>query len=242
MPTDPVGFTAVSRTAFLPRAVAFDIIETVFPLEPLREPLTAWGLPPEALDTWFAAALRDAFALAVVEDFKPFQQVLKSALKQVLAIHTLDVPEDRQSALIQRMASLPCRPDAMQAFALLQARGVPVIALSNGSATTTRAMLKGAGLADFVAHVISVDDVQRSKPHQKVYWHAARIADIAPADLALIAVHPWDINGARAAGLTTGYVSLGRPFSDVMNAPDVVGDGLNDVVQALLSLAPRSAP
>ncbi|MGI4858306.1 MAG: haloacid dehalogenase type II [Janthinobacterium lividum] len=241
MSTDPVGFTAVSRTAFLPHAVAFDIIETVFPLEPLREPLAAWGLPLEALDTWFAAALRDAFALAVVEDFKPFPQVLQSALKQILAIHALDVPEDRQSALIQRMASLPCRPDAVRAFSLLQARGIPVIALSNGSAATTGAMLKGAGLDGFVDHVVSVDDVQRSKPHREVYWHAARIADIAPADLALIAVHPWDVNGAKAAGLTTGYVSLGRPFSNVMNAPDVVGDGLDDVVQAILSLAPRPA-
>lgn len=241
MSADSVALSNVSRTAFLPSAVAFDIIETVFPLEPLREPLTAWGLPSEALDTWFAAALRDAFALAVVEDFKPFPQVLNSALKQILAIHTLEVSEDQQSALIQRMASLPCRPDAVQAFALLQARGVPIIALSNGSAATTRAMLKGAGLDGFVDHVVSVDDVQRSKPDRKVYWHAARIADIAPADLALIAVHPWDINGANAAGLTTGYVSLGRPFSDVMHAPDVVGDGLHDVVQALLSLAPRPA-
>jgi len=124
----------------------------------------------------------------------------------------------------------------------LQARGVPIVALSNGSAATTGAMLKGAGLDGFVDHIVSVDDVQRSKPHRKVYWHAARIAGIAPGDLALIAVHPWDINGAKVAGLTTGYVSLGRPFPDVMNAPDVIGDGLNDVAQALLSLVPRPAP
>lgn len=218
----------------LPRAVAFDIIETVFPLEPLRNAMTTWGLPPEALETWFAAALRDAFALAVVDQFKPFSRVLKSALQQILAIHAVHVSEDHQSAVLQRMADLPCRPDAEQAFQLLQEQGIPIIALSNGAAATTHALLNGAGLKRFVDHVISVDDVQRSKPDKEVYWHAARAAAVAPADLALIAVHPWDINGAKAAGLMTGYVSLGRPFSDVMHAPDVVGEGLLDVVQALL--------
>ncbi|MCY0385779.1 HAD family hydrolase [Robbsia sp. Bb-Pol-6] len=223
-----------------PRAVAFDIIETVFPLEPLRVALSSWGLPAEALETWFATALRDAFALATVDDFAPFARVLKDALEHILAIHGLDVTDDRRSALFRQMAGLPCRPDAMQAFRLLHAQGVPIVALSNGAAETTRAMLTGAGLAACVHHVVSVDDVRLSKPRREVYWHAARVADVAPADLALVAVHPWDINGAKAAGLVTGYVSLGRPFSDVMRAPDVVGEGLRDVVHALLSLEPGS--
>jgi 2-haloacid dehalogenase len=41
------------------RTVAFDIIGTLFPLDPVRAALTAQGAPERALDVWFASALRD---------------------------------------------------------------------------------------------------------------------------------------------------------------------------------------
>ena len=47
-----------------PQAVAFDVMGTLFPLDPLREPLVGLGLPPQALEIWFARTLRDGFALA----------------------------------------------------------------------------------------------------------------------------------------------------------------------------------
>ena len=46
-----------------PEVVAFDMIETVFSLEIMRERLVSLGLPASALEAWFAAGLRDAFAL-----------------------------------------------------------------------------------------------------------------------------------------------------------------------------------
>lgn len=67
------------------KAVAFDVIGTVFPLEPLRAPITNLGFAPSALEGWFAAGLRDAFALAVVGDFKPFATVLEDALDGLAA-------------------------------------------------------------------------------------------------------------------------------------------------------------
>lgn len=68
-----------------PEVVAFDMIGTTFSLEPLRERLTALGLAPGALETWFASGLRDAFALAASDGFEPFRTVLDGALEQVLA-------------------------------------------------------------------------------------------------------------------------------------------------------------
>ena len=45
-----------------PKMVAFDIIGTVFPLEPLRASIVALGLPSAALEGWFAAGRRDGGA------------------------------------------------------------------------------------------------------------------------------------------------------------------------------------
>ena len=47
-----------------PHVVAFDVIETLFSLEPLRARFEQAQLPPDALELWFAKTLRDGFALA----------------------------------------------------------------------------------------------------------------------------------------------------------------------------------
>ena len=60
---------------------------------------------------------------------------------------------------------------------------------------------------------------------------------VAPGELALVAAHAWDVNGASRAGLVTGWVSrLEKQFLSVMNPPDVTGGTLTGVGQRLLAL------
>jgi hypothetical protein len=79
-----------------PSVVAFDVIGTLFPLDPLREPLVGLGLPPQALEVWFARTLRDGFALAASGAFRPFAEVATGTLVGLLAEHGRpDGPPDR---------------------------------------------------------------------------------------------------------------------------------------------------
>lgn len=219
-----------------PKVIAFDIVGTVFPLAPLRPTIRALGLPADALEGWFAAGLRDAFALSAAGDFKPFATVLESALDEVLAEHGVVPAIGPRTTLMQQFRQLPARPDAREAFEIAARAGKPIIALSNGAAATTRSLLKNAGLDKLVAHVVSVDDVRLFKPRREIYDHAARIAKVKRRRLALVAVHSWDINGAKAAGLTTAYGSAERPFSSVMRTPDVEAPSLADAVRKLIEL------
>lgn len=219
-----------------PAAIAFDIVGTVFPLAPLRPVIQALGLPAGALEGWFAAGLRDAFALSAAGDFKPFATVLESALDEVLAEHALVPAKGARAALLEQFKHLPARPDAREAFEIAARAGKPIIALSNGAAATTRSLLKNAGLDKLVAHVVSVDEVRLFKPRREIYDRAARVAKVKRRRLALVAVHSWDINGAKAAGLTTAYVSADRPFSSVMRTPDVEAGSLSEAVRRLVTL------
>lgn len=219
-----------------PRVIAFDIVGTVFPLAQLRPAIQALGLPATALEGWFAAGLRDAFALSAAGDFRPFATVLESALDEVLAGHGLTPAASARTALMGQFSHLPARPDAREAFEIAVQAGKPIIALSNGSGATTRSLLKQAGLDTLVAHVVSVDDIRIFKPRREIYDHAVRIARVKRRRLALVAVHAWDINGAKAAGLTTAYVSAERPFSSVMRKPDVETATLADAVRTLVTL------
>jgi 2-haloacid dehalogenase len=66
-----------------PVAIAFDVIETLMPLEPLRERFTAVGLPPHLLELWFTRTLRDGIALAATGEYAPFGEVAAQALRTV---------------------------------------------------------------------------------------------------------------------------------------------------------------
>jgi len=226
------GLTSATR----PKAVAFDIIGTVFPLHPLRPTIQELGLPPSGLEGWFAAGLRDAFALSAAGDFRPFTEVLSGALEEVLAEQDLSPPPETKALLMERMKNLVPRPDAREAFGTIARAGMQILALSNGTAASTRSLLAAAGLEDLVQHIVSVEEVQLFKPRREVYAFAAAQAGLEPSRLALVAVHPWDIHGAKAAGLTAAYVSAERPFPPVMRAPDIAAASLSEAAHALAEL------
>lgn len=220
----------------IPRAVAFDVIGTLFPLEPLRARIVALRLPETELESWFAAGCRDAFALATVGQFRPFATVLRGALDTLLAEQGIEASDAQREAVIDGLQSLDPRQGAAEALARLSEARISALALSNGSRDATAALLKRAGLEDRVAHIVSVDMVEQFKPRAEVYQLAAEMAGVAPDALALVAAHGWDINGAHAAGLTTAYLSADCPYPAVMHAPDIEADTLPGCVDALLAL------
>lgn len=219
-----------------PKMVAFDIIGTVFPLEPLRSSVVALGLPPAGLEGWFAAGCRDAFAMAAAGDFEPFTTVLEAALEGVLAEQGLEVSAHERKALVKQLETLDTRAGTRDTFAVLVGAGIPVMALSNGAKNSTKTLLERAGLGELVKEIVSVDEVKLAKPRTEVYLHAADKAGIAPAELALVAAHPWDINGAAAAGLVTAYLTADRPYSRAMRAPDLEGSTLPEIARRLIAL------
>jgi 2-haloacid dehalogenase len=216
-----------------PKVVAFDIIGTVFSMEPLRPALTRLGLPSVALDWLYAAALRDTFALAATDGFAPFPSVLDACLEELLAQQGVEAGPDQRQAVLGTMADLPPHDDAGPAFQILTEAGIRLVALSNGSAQATRGLLGKAGLDGVMAEILSVEDVGLAKPRTEVYRYAAEASGVAPSEMALVAAHAWDVHGARCAGLIGAYVARGRPYAPTLRQPDITGASLLAVADRL---------
>jgi len=220
-----------------PDVVAFDVIETLFPIEPLAPRLEALGLSGALLQGWFAASLRDSFALAAIGDFRPLRAVMGANLDDLLARHGRSATEAQKAHLLDGMGQLPAHAEAAEAMDLLRGAGLRLLALSNGAVETTEKLLHGAGLRERVAEVVSVEEVRLSKPRREVYARAAMRAGVPAERMLLVAAHPWDVNGARAAGLMGGFVARGRPFPAILPAPEVQGASLPEVARAILAMA-----
>lgn len=219
-----------------PQAVAFDILGTVFSLEPMRAKLIALGLPPLALEFLYTAGLRDTFAMAASTTFAPFISVLEGCLDEVLTMHGLSASSDQKQDVLATMKVLPAHEHARAAFEILATAEIRIFALSNGAASSTSNLLSGAGLNGFVEQVLSVEDVKLSKPRPEVYLYAAQTAAVAPEAMMLVAAHPWDVHGAKVADLMAGYVARKRPFPSALKGPDVNGDSLVDVAGQIARL------
>jgi 2-haloacid dehalogenase len=219
-----------------PEVVAFDVIETLMSLEPLRERLTALGQPPHMLEAWYTRTLRDGMALSATGDFVAFTDVAESALR---ALTHYTISDEQVAQVMDGFGELPAFPEALPAITALTDAGLRVACLSNGSAHLVSSFVNRSGLGSLVDRVITVGEVYRWKPAGVVYRYAAEMLDVPPERMALVAAHDWDCHGAKRAGLTTGFVSrksggYGAPFAP----PDVAADDLTEVVAGLLALAP----
>jgi 2-haloacid dehalogenase len=216
-----------------PLAVAFDVVETLFSLGAVRTALADAGSGAPNLEGFFGRLLRDGFALAASGGYRTFRDVADEAL----AATSADLDAATRGRILGAFARLDPQADARPALERLHAAGLPAAALTNGSATLTTGLLERAGLDQLVGRVISIDEVQVWKPAPDPYRHAAEVVGVAPGRLALVAVHAWDVHGARRAGLVTGWASrLERRFPAIFDRPDVVGSDLDEVVDGLLEL------
>ena len=221
-----------------PQVVAFDVIETLFSLEPLRPKMVALGLAPTDLELWFARLLRDAFALSVTEKYAPFSDLARGGLQELLAEIGHKASDDELQSVLQTLGELPTQADVRAAFERLRAANVRIFTVSNGAKKQTEKLLAGANLSDFVERVLSTDEVKLFKPHRAVYDYTIAAAGVAAGEIALVAAHDWDVHGAACAGMTTAWVSRGeKRVSQSFEPPNISGESLVEVVAGLLALS-----
>jgi len=219
-----------------PKAVAFDVVETLFSLESLRPRLTSAGLAGHHLETWFASFLRDAFAMEISGEYKPFRDIASANLSVLLENELGKAERQAVDHVLDGFAGLDPHADVEPAMAALQDAGIRIATLTNGSAKVTGTLLERAGIRHLVEHVISIDEIGHWKPHGAVYASCAEMFGLQPTEVALVAAHPWDIQGARQSGLMTGYVARnGAAFPSVMKAPDVQGKSLTELTDKIIT-------
>ncbi len=220
-----------------PEVVVFDVVETLADLAPVAARLRELSQPDDLLHRWFTRILRDGLALTAAQSYAPFAEVARSALRAETFLALTDVQLDHA---VGGFAELTPQPDTVAAVKAAVDAGFRVFTLSNGGVDATSGFLRRARIDDAVERVLSVDQVRAWKPNPAPYRLAVSTADVPAARVALVAVHSWDVHGAHAAGLTTGWCPRleGQPTA-VFTPADVIADDLPGVVAALAALPTR---
>jgi 2-haloacid dehalogenase len=98
---------------------------------------------------------------------------------------------------------LPAWPDSLAGLSPLK-RHFTITTLSNGNTSLLTAMAKHTGLPWDC--IISAELFGHYKPDSETYVGCARLLDLAPAEVMMVACHSSDLRAARGRGLRTAYV------------------------------------
>lgn len=219
------------------RVAALDVNETLSDLSPLGARIASLGAPAHLLDVWFASVLRDGFALSLHADFDTFGALGRDVLAGLLDRHGVEDPDAGAEHVLAGFGDFDLHPDVADGIRALRDHGIRVVTLTNGNAALTDRLLERAGLLDLVEHRLSVDAVRRWKPAAAPYLHAASVCGVDPARTALVAVHPWDVDGAMRAGLVGAFLARGGLRYPASFLPaDVAAPTLPELADALAAL------
>ncbi|GAC1315718.1 MAG: haloacid dehalogenase type II [Thermoleophilaceae bacterium] len=229
------GPSALDRSA--PAVVVLDVNETLADLTKLRSRFEAVGAPGSLLETWFAGTLRDGFAVTAAGGYVEFRTAAVATLTGLLSHIEVLAGEPRAAAehIVDGFGELDLHPDVEPGLTRLRERGVRLVTLSNGSAELTRTLLERGGVADLVEQRLSADEAGRWKPALAPYAMAVRKCGVASARMALIAVHPWDVDGAARAGMRGAWLNRdGTPYPNFFTPPAVTAASLPALAGVLI--------
>lgn len=221
------------------RALVFDVFGTLVDWRTgIAEAFRASGVPgdpEEFADDWRGRLVP---ILGEVNDgsrpWGDFDELHHVTLDDLLTERNADLSAERRASLVAAWHRLDPWPDVREGLQRLRAKSV-VATLSNGHV---------ALLVDLARHgdlrfdcMFSAELASAYKPDPEIYLAPARWLHIQPAELMLVASHPWDLAGARRAGLRTALVD--RPLEYGRGSEPRIDHAADESVGDLLELAER---
>ena len=218
-----------------PSVIVFDVNETLSDMGPMADRFTDIGAPAHLAQLWFATLLRDGFALTAAGASRPFAELGADALRTLLHGVQLRYPlEEAVEHVLEGFPRLPLHPDVAEGVRALRAGGYRLLTLTNGSMQVSEQLLGAAGIREEFEALLSVQDAGAWKPARAAYEYAVRAGGVEADQVLLVAVHPWDIDGAARAGLRTAWIDrTGSSYPASFTAPQVRAGGLIDLAVQL---------
>jgi len=234
--------TMVTRATPLVRALTFDIFGTVVDwYGSIVAEVARIGLPVDAGE--FALAWRAGYEPAMQEvrsgalPWTNIDGLHRRILDRLLAERGVTLSETAAADLNLVWHRLTPWPDSVAGLTRLKSRHT-ITTLSNGNLSLLVAMAKHAALPWDA--VLSAELFAHYKPDPEVYLGAAKLLDLPPQQVMMVAAHPGDLRAAAACGLRTAYIPrpLERGPGGAMEPCaegefDLVADGIGQLATQL---------
>jgi len=179
--------------------------------------------------------LEYAFRRGLMRSYQPFSVCTWESLLYTEKALGIVLGEESRTMLMQQYKNLPPFPDAAPGLTSIKSGGHFLAAFSNGEAEVVRGVLENAKLVPLLDDVVSADEVRTFKPDPAIYAHAVQRLGLAANVFWLVSSNPFDIIGAKSAGLRAAWVKRdpNALFDPWGVEPDLVVSGLDQLAPLL---------
>ncbi len=216
------------------RLAIFDVNQTIFNLDEIKNRFKKKNLNPLLVDLWFISTLKEGFASSTHENFLSFTEIAKEELKRLI----IKKKKDPQilKFLFDGFKNLKANDDIKDSFKILRKQNIKIVTLTNGPKKNSISLLKKNKLIDLVDFQFSIEDVKIWKPHPEPYLFVSNKLKYYPNEIIMIAVHGWDLNGAKKVGMKTGYIkSYEKKLSSYYHKADFEADSCKELVLKIVA-------
>ena len=199
----------------LPKVLAFDIFGTVVDWHgSIAKEVNAMGLQVDGGE--FALAWRAGYQPAMkrvmsgelgwtlIDDLH--RMILDEILGKFNITHLTEAEKRHLNKVWHR---LDAWPDSVAGLTRLKTK-FTICSLSNGNLGLLTNMAKRAGLPWDC--ILSAEVFRAYKPHPSTYLGVAKLFDLEPAEVMLVAAHQDDLAAARNCGLQSAYIERPHEF------------------------------
>lgn len=221
------------------QGIVFDLYGTLYDVHSVAALCDA-HYPARGLEVsllWRQKQLEYTWLRSLMGRYENFEQATEDALNFTCRHLGLELDDPRRAALCDAYLRLSPFPEVRSALRELNARGLTLAILSNGSVRSIASVVRNSGLHDEFEHLLSVDEVAIFKPHMSVYELAERKMGLPSSAILFVSSNSWDATGASYYGYRTCWVNRGGgTFDELGRQPDHTVAGV-DAIAALLTTA-----
>jgi 2-haloacid dehalogenase len=188
----------------------------------------------EFADCWREKQLEYSFRRGLMRNYADFSICTSDALDFICQRFKAAISPGRRRELLDLYQYLPRFDDVTPALQSLRA-AFGMFAFSNGKRSEIDAVLSNANILDYFEGIVTADDVRSFKPDPAVYSYARRATRAWSSPFWLVSSNPWDVIGARSAGLSAAWVqrSEEKIYDPWGVEPNVTVRSLTDLPAAL---------
>ena len=216
--------------------LAFDVYGTLVDPSGMADHLSAdlGAQATEFADCWREKQLEYSFRRGLMRNYADFSICTSDALDFTCQRFKAAISPRRRRELLDLYRYLPRFDDVTPALQSLRS-AFRVFAFSNGKRSEIDLVLSNANIRDYFEDIVTAHDVRSFKPDPAVYSYARRATRAWSAPFWLVSSNPWDIIGARSAGLSSAWVqrSAEKIYDPWGVAPNVTVRSLTDLPAAL---------
>ncbi len=215
-------------------AIIFDLDGTLADSEPIHERALRAAVETEGM----TLTSQQFFELCVgFGDLPALANIARANSRDLTDAQLLGLSATKHHRFAEILGAegVPACPGAVE-LVRASAQRVPIAVCSGSRRQTVLAVLEALGLASLPSAIVTLDDVDRGKPHPEPYLQTAQRLGCSPAQCIAIEDTPSGVASAVAAGMRVVAVEHSMAAAELSGAHRVVATIADLHVDDLLSV------